>query len=97
MVQRQGDALIADLRQEREGIERIVIGKAVGVVSQSHESHFQSWRCLRPEGSDVAFQNTCSKTLHKKQNRRGRSAEANLTRLMLCGNSWGIPGLSLSP
>lgn len=44
---------------------------------------------------NVALRDTCSKTLHKKQNRRERLAEANPTRLMLYGNCWATPGLSL--
>ena len=39
MIERDGDAAVADLGQHLDRLERIVVGEAVGVVAQKHVVH----------------------------------------------------------
>ena len=74
VIERQRDAAVTDLRQQGESFEGIVIREPVGVVAQKHGAIIEYCQKQIQERICVAIRNTCSKTLHKKQNRRVKLA-----------------------
>ena len=49
VIQRDGDAAVADLGQQRDGVEEIVMSEAVGVVGEEHEMSARPSNPAHPE------------------------------------------------